>query len=145
MEKAKNKILQGVMSRLGIKGKELLLLLLGGVAVVCIGCMYIGGGTTEEASLVAVSTQLEERLASTLSQIKGAGKVRVMVTYSSEEEENSGWFSSSTKENKSQVVGVIIVAQGAGDIGVTFELITAARVVLGVKASAVKVFVMDDT
>ena len=145
MEKYKNGILQSARARLGLKGKEYLMLLLGGVAVVCIGCMSFGGGTTEEEPSVAVSTQLEERLASTLSQIKGAGKVRVMVTYSSEEEEGSGWFSSSVNENKSQIVGVIIVARGADDIGVTFELITAARVVLGVKASAVKVFVMDDT
>ncbi|MBE5816161.1 MAG: hypothetical protein E7315_00355 [Clostridiales bacterium] len=145
MEKREGGALSRLKKGLRLSGKELLIILCGAVALMCIAIMPSRmGDTAEEAASVSVSTQLEERLAATLSQIRGAGRVEVMVTYTQSGESTGGWLSLSQSNTRQEVVGVIIVAQGARDIGVTFELVTAARTVLGVKASMVKVFVMND-
>ena len=144
MEKREGGALSRLMKTLRLSNKELIIIICGVLALVCIAVMPSRMfDDADETPALSVSTQLEERLASTLSQIKGAGRVQVMVTYT-QEEAQGGWLSSSQGNKKQEVVGVIIVAQGARDIGVTFELITAAKTVLGVKASMVKVFVMND-
>ena len=73
------------------------------------------------------STELEERLERVLSSVEGAGEVRAMVT----EDENGG------------VVGVLVVAQGAGDIAVRLKLAQAVKALLGVDLNRIEVVKMN--
>jgi hypothetical protein len=85
------------------------------------------------------STDLEARLAGILSSISGAGKVRVMV-YENKNEVKSAWLSSDTQSTNSNVIGVVVVSEGAQDIRVQLELIRAVQTLLDIPASAVEVF-----
>ncbi|HHY81449.1 MAG TPA: stage III sporulation protein AG [Clostridiales bacterium] len=49
-----------------------------------------------------------------------------------------------TREIQPEVLGVIVVAEGAGDIRVRMELQKAVQTVLGVQANQVDIFVMED-
>lgn len=114
---------------------------------------------------------IEARLGKVLSNVKGAGKVNVMVTVESgseiiiatSTEEKVTTSSGSSNSNQSSTVvekpiiigdepvvlieklpkikGVIVVAQGAGNVQVRLELLKAVQAVLEVDASNVEVFV----
>ena len=60
------------------------------------------------------STALERRMESVLSCIQGAGEVRVLV--------NSGEAASAFASSDSSVTGVLVVAEGAGNLRVALEL-----------------------
>ena len=121
--------------------------------------------------------QLEQRLAATLANIRGAGEVEVMITYETGTEivpamsvdtQNSmstGQASSTTSQTESSspatvsdsgknqpivlteirptIRGVIVIAQGAADIGVALDLQRAVQTVLGVPAGSIEVFEMS--
>jgi hypothetical protein len=106
---------------------------------------------TEETQSLSVRTSLEARLEAILSSIKGAGEVRVMVTCA-EEETGGGSYNlfaeNSGTENVAdgalpEVIGVIVVAEGAGDIRVKNELQTAVMTVLGTDAARISIFSMN--
>jgi len=127
--------------------------------------------------------QQEIRLEQALSSIRGAGKVKVMITYKSgkeivpafsniesttitQEEDNNGGTRSINqvdintqpvtisnsegseplvlKEVEPEIKGVIVIAEGAEDIRVRLELLKAVQVALGIKASQVEVFAMEN-
>lgn len=67
---------------------------------------------------------LEQRLSYVLSMIEGAGDAEVMVT-----------------QNENEVIGVLIIADGAQDLTVRTELMCAAMTALDVTADQVDVFV----
>ena len=116
----------------------------------------------------AQTSTLEEKLTRTLSRIDGAGEVQVMISYSTSEEivpamsvdkqtsETTDTESSKPMtiqqgdgeqpmvlyEKQPQVLGAIIVAEGAQDIRVRMDLLRAAQTVLGVSSSQVEVFAM---
>lgn len=71
----------------------------------------------------AISTALERRMESTLSQVAGAGDVRVMIAQAED----------------GKVTGVLIVAQGAGDMGVYLALAEAAQTLLNVDARSIEI------
>jgi stage III sporulation protein AG len=134
-------------------------------------------------SLVQQRDELENQLEETLSQITGAGKVRVMITFetgpemitafdsdvqTSNTEEATGQTKRTTtteaetkkpvtyqQQNGTQplvitqknpeIRGVIVVAEGAVDVRVKMDLLTAVQTVLNVDASCVDVFVMDNS
>lgn len=81
-------------------------------------------------------TQEERRISHTLSQIAGAGRVRVTIYYS----ENSGAFGSGKS-----CVGAVAVSEGAGDIGVRLRLTEAIKTLLGLEAEAVVVLKMEES
>ncbi len=84
----------------------------------------------------------EARLAKVLSGIEGAGNVQVFISYN--EPEGSVYaFSADEKNTEGSIKGVVIIASGAGDAAVRLKLAEAARVALGVDASAVSVYKMD--
>jgi len=119
---------------------------------------------------------LEIRLMETLSCVRGAGRVKVMITYdtgtemvpamSTDVSVSSGGINGADGENRSessqpvtvyrngedqavvimekmpQVRGVIVVAEGAGDISVRMKLQSAVQAVLGVEASGIEVLEM---
>ena len=92
-------------------------------------------------------TELEARLEAILSSISGAGRVRVMVT-TDEAGASSDAFGLGTdraSENAlPKIIGVIVVAQGAGDIRVKNELQTAVMTVLGTDAASISIFSMNE-
>lgn len=124
----------------------------------------------ESASLpLSSEAELEARLEAILSEIKGAGKVRVMITFDRGSEivparesqrstgengtnESSKPLTVSSSGGQSPVVlaeimpkirGVIVVAEGAWDISVKNELEKAAMTALGTELSAINVFCME--
>lgn len=79
---------------------------------------------TEEAS--TVMDEEETRLSKVLSSIEGAGQVEVMIV-----------------REDGVVTGVLVVAEGAKDIGVMLKLLDATSTVMGVDKSVVEVYQME--
>lgn len=73
----------------------------------------------------AQATQLEARLERVLASVEGAGAVRAMIT-----------------ERDGEVLGVLVVAEGAADVGVRLELLRATRALLDVELSRIEVVEM---
>ena len=122
----------------------------------------------ETAAVRTDGADLESRLEAILSGMAGVGKVRVMLTLESTEErilamnersasqENGettesrpATASSGGKESPivltellPRVRGVIVVAEGAANIGVRLNIAAAVSTVLGIDESRVEVFVM---
>ena len=134
--------------------------------------------TADTAVQVQEEKAVEERLAATLSCIRGAGKVRVMITYdtgaqiipamstdvqSSASESSTDGGGATRNENRTEssrpatvqdqalvltekapeVRGVIVIAEGAADIGVKLKLQSAVQTVLGVDIGCIEVFEMS--
>ncbi len=93
------------------------------VALVIYSSIAIKGDDNQVDSAVASSSTVEERLASILSSIEGVGDVEVMIT---EQEDN--------------IVGVLVIANGAKDISVRLRLLDAASCALGVDRQIVNVY-----
>ena len=95
----------------------LLLLLLLGFGLVALSFFL------PEKEAEAPAPSLETRLAAALSDIAGAGQVSVFIN-----------------EDEEGVRGVLVVAEGAGDLAVQTELMRAAMTALDVPAASVEVF-----
>ena len=91
--------------------------------------LMLARGSQEQASGM---TELEARLSATLSGIEGAGRVRAMVLA------DAGAFYA--ESGAQEVQGVIIVAQGAYDVGVRLSLQRAAMTLFSLPAERVDVF-----
>ena len=139
----------------------------------------VPGGEKIDSILYAYSEQeVEQRLSEALSDIRGAGSVRVMVTYDSgpelvpamtsdtntnrSETSSDGTQSSIHQQTESQkpvtvsgsggttpiiltekqpaIRGVIVVADGAGDISVRLDLQRAVQTVLHVAVENIEIF-----
>ncbi len=70
-----------------------------------------------------------------LSEIKGAGKVSVMISEGKEKSSLTG-----IKKEEKESIGVLIVADGGSDGAVCERLIRAASVALGVSPHKIEVF-----
>jgi stage III sporulation protein AG len=185
---------KGLFSKLmqRFKGKkrfELIIIIIIIVAIIAIfASSYIKpqDSTTTQQEVKTDTNQenqtqdMEAKLEAVLSKIKGAGHVRVMITYESGPElvpaidsssqkstqEQTGQNSTTTTteteaqkpvtvqqdngtqplvitEKQPQIRGVIVVAEGAGDIRVKMDLLRAVQTVLSVDAQCVDVFVMN--
>jgi len=99
------------------------------------GTEYIG-----ESEAVISATQQEQRLGQILSQIKGVGKVEVMITYNEEEAAAQTMFSTTTSDTPRSVQGVIVVAEGAGNPVVQNYIINAVTSAFDISTSSVMVF-----
>lgn len=69
----------------------------------------------------------EQRMSDILSEVKGVGDVKVMLTYCEDENRNDA------------VKGIIVVAQGAGDTVTKNKIITAAQSVFDIPVSRITV------
>lgn len=117
------------------------------------------GGKEGEESEGSYARQTEKRLAAVLSQIEGAGEVEVFLTVRSEgelvlatetTEHADGSVTTSPvlsggepivlEECLPAVTGVLIVAEGADDLSVRFNLLEAAASVLDINQSLIKVY-----
>lgn len=151
------------------KDKRIILIF---VAFVIIGIALMSYNNTNSAEIVPTtieaenSDSLEEKMSEILSDVKGAGNVRVMITYkagsekiiayNSDNEKNNETFT--TKERNEAVVdnegpfvlkeiypeieGVLILAEGGEDTNVKNNLINAGKVLLGVEVNKIEVLVM---
>lgn len=121
-----------------------------------------GGGEKKEVAQTLDTQKQEEQLEAILSQISGAGKVEVMITYYGGSEQSLAYELKSEKEEKSsevdkravmsgsdpvivqelypEVKGVIVVAQGAGNIEVKRALTEAVAAAMGVGTARVRVY-----
>lgn len=105
--------------------------------------------------------ELEGRLSKVLSKMEGAGEVSVFVTVASEGEKVlavetvqsedgtvtttpilSGGEPVVLEELMPEITGVLIVAEGANDLNVRFNLLEAAASVLNINQSIIKVYTM---
>ena len=105
--------------------------------------------------------ELETRLSKVLSKMEGAGEVSVFVTVASEGEKVlaveteqgedgtvtttpilSGGEPIVLEELMPEITGVLIVAEGANDLSVRFNLLEAAASVLNINQSIIKVYTM---
>ena len=100
-------------------------------AVVLLALLLNSGGQPDTASAQ------EKRMAEVLSAMEGAGRVEVALFYA----QSSGGFSAAAN---AVPTGALVVAEGAGDMGVRLSLIRAVRTLLGLPENAVDVFVMGD-
>ena len=159
------------------------------VAVAVVGLALIFGlsafggntSTTTSNTIEKVDyTSLENRVCEVLSQIKGAGNVKVMINFSDSGEIITATTSNSStdkttdtsasgdrttesktdstspviikqdgkdtplivKEIAPEVLGVVVVAEGAGNVGVRINLLQAVQTLLRVDADKVEIFTM---
>ncbi len=82
------------------------------------------------------ATALEKRMESVLSSVEGAGRVRVLVN----SEDAAAVFSA----GGSAAGGVLVVAEGAGDILVAMELEQAVKALLGVESEQIGILTMKE-
>lgn len=145
------------------KGNSVIYILLAaGILMIAVGNAF---STTEkppkkEETIINAPSEnsLKDELESILSEIKGTGKVTVMLTYENDGEKNFGYDKSGNEkktvilnsqgtqealiqENIQPVVrGVIIIADGGGNIKVKESLIRAAQTVLQIAPHKIEVF-----
>lgn len=116
----------GVFARLSeaVRGARKLEIFLGIALAAAAGILLIGGGAD-----TGCETALEKRLARTLSDIAGAGEVSVLIN----------------EAEDGEVTGVLIVAEGADEVGVKLRLLGAVEAALGVDASRIEIIEMGGT
>ena len=100
---------------------------------VAAGILLLPHADSDQSS---ASTPLEARMESVLSCVKGAGKVRVLVN----SQEDAPAFSSAS----APVSGVIVVAEGAGNVRVELELLEAVHALLGVDSERIEILAMKE-
>ena len=180
------------LKNLQLSKDKLLLILLGGVLLVIISLPVKGKNEAdntadsrdtgeaieyEYADISDYTTELEARLSAILSQVDGAGKVAVLITFKDSGEtvvksdntktdgitgdgerlgekkrEEKVVFSKKsdgsltpyvTKTIYPEISGVLVLAQGASDAGVTVRLTEAVSAVLGIEINKIKVMKME--
>jgi len=104
------------------------------VLLAALACILALGGKEVYPS---EATQTERRIAEVLSAIEGAGSVEVALFYTPTQPSALG-------SSEGVPTGAVVVAQGAGDLGVRLRLIRAVRTLLGLPESAVDVFAMEE-
>nr|MDD6335028.1 hypothetical protein [bacterium] len=140
LEKLRNK-----WAKLAVRQKIAVAVAAAGVLILACSLALPGAGANTPHAFIEGE---EQRLARTLSAIKGAGKVEVMITYDSVLVSSSGGISSGDGASATPVPGgirgVIVIAEGAGDLAVLAKLQRAVETVLQVRPDQVDIFVMSD-
>ena len=146
----------------GGKWPEIIAVLL--LAAVIAAILYFAWNGGEEAGESdGYAAKIEARLAQVLSQMEGAGDVDVFITVKSEgttviaTESVVGADGSVTTSPvlsggdpivletcNPEITGVLIVAEGANDLNVRFNLLEAAASVLDIDQSIIKVYTKSD-
>ena len=122
-------MLQNIWKKLSENKKnQWIILLLVGILLVVISIptktntkTETGRETSEENEIN--STETEQRLENILSQMQGIGKVHVMITY----------------QEKSNVEGVVVVAEGAGNGVIVQKITEVVRALFDVDSHKIKV------
>ena len=82
---------------------------------------------------------LERNLTEILSCIKGVGKVKVMITSERSRSLENTFFASESKGESTDIKGVVIAAQGAGDPKICEKIYYAAKAALNIGGSRIAV------
>ena len=116
--------------------------------ILAVGILMLAGGngflhsdTDNKALSRSVSENTaEEKLRQILSEIDGVGEVSVMLCQSEvAPQKEQSVFSSSEKEYKSVIDGVLVVAEGGKNAAVREKIIRATKAALGVDAHKIEV------
>jgi len=99
-----------------------------------------GGTEYTELDEETLATVEEKRLEQILTQIKGVGAANVMITYQENEEAASVFSGENNNNSKPRVEGVIVTAEGAGDVITKNNIINAVAAVFDIPAANVMVF-----
>lgn len=122
-----------MFSRLRAALTPQVLILMAAALALMAGSLFLGGQNAG-----AQSTELEKRIARTLSRMEGAGEVRVVImTREQERSAETGFRASGTALEVP--CGAIAVAQGADDPLVNMQLTQSLCALLGLPASSVSV------
>lgn len=116
----------------------MLVILIIGIVIIMLSCLFENNKTSQSAENY---TGEEEKLSEILSEINGAGRVSVMISYEDTDngQSNIGRSLSAT-EALQKPRGVIVVADGASVPSVRNNLKEAAVAVTGVGANRVCVY-----
>ena len=154
----------------GIKNYEIILALV----IIAIAVIIYSIVSTAGTKQTATESDPEERLEQILSEVEGAGAVEVMITYAGTgskiaatetDTKTTSTDAGGTKtttvttttspvmqgsevlilgEKEPEVVGVLVVAEGADDVKVRLRLRDAVATVLGIKSSAIQILSRRD-
>ncbi len=119
------------MERLRLNGK-LIVILAAAIAVFLLALFWPSGQKDAR-------TDTERRLEEVLSHVQGAGRVRVFVY----EETADAEFVFADFGDKSEILGVVIVAQGADNPQTVSNLARAAQAALGVEQNRIEIIPMQ--
>ncbi len=107
----------------GVKNIQIIAL----IFIIAVGLIIYSSVATAKANdrsdTASVMTEEEQRLSAVLSSIEGAGRVESMITF-----------------RDGNIVGVIVIAEGAESITVRLKLLDAAACALGVSKQIVNVY-----
>ncbi len=105
--------------------------------------------STDAQNVSSYVTELEKKLSKSLSEVKGAGRVEVIISVESGfksvyKESADGLVLVNGKpvvvtEDYPAITGVIIVAEGANNLSVKISLLSAARIFLNVGEEKIKI------
>ena len=98
------------------------------LALIVIVCVFVGNGSKNVSKSVSDDTytsEMEHKICSVIQNIAGCGKASVVISYGS---------------NNEDVVGVVVVAEGANDPIVRFKIVEVVVTLLNVDQSNVSVF-----
>lgn len=131
------------------------------ILLVVVAVLILSSFSSNKEETEGYAQTLESRLSEILSRIDGAGEVEVFLTVASEGEKViavetsesadgtitttpvfSGGEPVILEELMPEITGVLIVAEGADDLGVRFNLIEASASVLNINQSIIKVYTM---
>lgn len=118
----------------------MLVILIIGIVIIMLSSLF-EGKEEKTSNDIPSNAGEEERLSEILSEINGAGRVSVMISYEMEESDYRGIGRSiDSEENLKKPRGVIVVADGASVPAVRSSLKEAAVAVTGVGANRVCVY-----
>lgn len=106
----------------GVKNLKIMIV----AVIIAIGLIIYSGVESFTPTQTTYMDEEETRLANTLSQIDGVGKVNTMIT-----------------RNGDEISGVLVIAEGAENISVMLKLLDATSTVMGVDKSIVEVYQME--
>ena len=98
------------------------------LAVIVILFVFVGGGTKNASKTASDDTyisEMEHKICSVIQNIAGCGKADVVISYGA---------------NDDEVIGVVVVAEGANDPIVRFKIVEVVVTLLDVDSSSVQVF-----
>lgn len=98
-----------------------------------------GGSEFSQQDSSALVTEEEQRLEKILSEMKGVGETKVMITYR-RSEETASVFSQNSSNSDPFVEGVIVISEGASDMIVKNDIINAVSALFDIPAANVMVF-----
>lgn len=117
-----------------------------GIVIICIIVLIYSSVTSNNGGQlngmkendIGSASELEQRLGEILSEIEGAGRVSVMVTY--ETSKGVTQSGSGARTEGAVIKGVVIVADGADNVKVRLNLVAASQTLLDIDANSIQIY-----